>query len=667
MFSFGCVLHEMLSGRSPFARATPADAIAAILDDDPVELPPLPGSMPPTLQEVVQRCLAKNPRERLRSAHDLALALRALTGTAVTLAAPVGGPDLGRRAAAASRPNRRERLLVGVAAAALAIAALLSARQFLERGEQRPRAHFELLLPMELVLDSNDSPAVSPDGRRVVFAATSRGGRQLWIRSLDRRAVEPLQTTDGASDPFWSPDSRSIAFFAAGKLKRLDAVGGSSLALADAPDPDGGSWSRTGVIVFASRGLIHRIPEAGGAPEPVMALGEGDSRHSHPTFLPDGRRFLYLVDGAQRGVYAASIDAKERKRVLDDWTRVAISTDGHILFVREYNLMAQRFDLETLEERGHPFPIADRVQRESFSVSDNGVLVVRPADPSGGQLAWFGRDGRRLAAVGAPGPYDQLSLSPSGRRVAIQRQDPESANIDLWLLELGTGVFSRLTLDPRADIDPAWSPDERSIVFSAFRSGKFTPFLKDLVTGKEERLVDFAEDAVVDDWSPDGRFVILRTFGRAVYAVPMTGERKVRMLADTPYLEDQSHVSPDGRSIAFNSDETGRWEVYVATFPEFTEKRQISNGGGVQPMWGRDGKELFYMTPGGWMMSAQVGTSPLQAFSTPSALFEARSRPHSALQQYAVSSDSRKFLVLEQEARNALSITLQWSAEQPKD
>jgi Tol biopolymer transport system component len=690
MFSFGCVLHEMLSGRSPFARTTPADAIAAILDEDPVELPPLPSSMPPTLQELVQRCLAKDPRERLRSAHDLALALRALTGAAATLSAPVGRPvrrapaertrsnarttldgrtrtDLGRRAAARPRLNRRERLLAGVAAAALAIVVLVSGRQFLERDEPRPTAQFEMLLPMEVVLDSNDAPAISPDGRRVVFAATSRGARQLWIRSLDRRAVEPLHATDGASDPFWSPDSRSIAFFAAGKLKRIDVVGGSSLALVDAPDSDGGSWSRTGVIVFASRGLIHRIPQAGGAPEPVTALAEGDSRHSHPRFLPDGRRFLYLVDGQQRGVYAASIDAKERKRVLDDWTRVAISTDGHILFVREYNLMAQRFDLETLEERGHPFPVADRVQRESVSVSDNGVLVVRPADPSGGQLAWFGRDGRRLATVGAPGPYDQLSLSPSGRRVAIQRQDPESANIDIWLLDLGTGVFSRLTADPRADVDPVWSPDERSIVFSAFRSGKFTPFQKDLATGKEERLVDFAEDAVVDDWSPDGRFVIVRTFGRAVYAMPMTGERKLRVLADTPYLEDQSHVSPDGQWIAFNSDETGRWEVYVARFPEFTEKLQISTSGGVQPLWRRDGKELFFMTPAGWLMSAPVGTSALPAFSTPSALFEARARPHSALQQYAVSPDGQKFLVLEQHARNALSVTLQWSAERQKD
>jgi Tol biopolymer transport system component len=348
---------------------------------------------------------------------------------------------------------------------------------------------------------------------------------------------------------------------------------------------------------------------------------------------------------------------------------VAISPDGHILFVREYNLMAQRFDLETLEERGRPFPIADRVKRESFSVSDNGVLVLRPADPSVVQLAWFGRDGGRLAAVGAPGPYEQLSLSPGGRSVAIQRQDPESANIDIWLLELGTGVFSRLTRDPRADVDPAWSPDERSIVFSAFRSGKFTPFRKDLVTGKEERLLDFAEDGVVDDWSPDGQFVIFRTFGKAVYAVAMTGERKVRLLADTPYLEDQSHVSPDGRRIAFNSDETGGWEVYVATFPEFTEKHQISNGGGVQPMWRRDGKELFYLTPGGRMMSAQIGTSRVPAFSTPRVLFETHIQPDSGLQQYAPSPDGQKFLVLEQDARTAqtLNITLQWSAERQKD
>ena len=530
-------------------------------------------------------------------------------------------------------------------------------------------------MPTNLSLPDYAGPVISPDGTRIVTPAASDGKAQLFVRRLEDTSFVPLPGTEGARGPFWSPDSRSIAFFAGGKLKRIGASGGPITVLCDGSAGLGGSWNRNGVIVFAvgiGTGL-QQIPESGGTPAPVTELdvARGDRGHRFPHFLPDGRTFLFAV-GSQAGVgfnpggssgsgiYVASLDHKNVKRVLNDGAYSFYVEPGFLMFVRQQTLMAIPFDAKTLEVSGTPQPVAERVRGGLFSVAANGTIVYRSGGDATVQLYWFMRDGRRLGAVGAPGPYRQLVLSPSGRRVALQQGNPGfhvESDGDLWLMDLTTRVHSRLTNDPGFDADPSWSPDERSLVFTSSRTGRAAVFHKDLVTGVESQVADIPDRVAVDEWTPDGRFVIYRTYGRSVHALPMIGERVPKLLADTPYQEDQSHVSPDGKWIAFNSDETGRWEAYVARFPDFSGKRQLSNGGGMQPLWRRDSRELFFFSPQGTLMAVDIGADDAVEPGTPHPLFQVNLNPSWEVSEYGVTANGDRFLVGEPTSRSGHSMT----------
>ena len=295
-------------------------------------------------------------------------------------------------------------------------------------------------------------------------------------------------------------------------------------------------------------------------------------------------------------------------------------------------------------------------QGAALSASDDGTIVYRPTNVATSTLTWFDRGGRRLGTLGNPGPYQLVVLSPQGRHVTVVRGETEIDSWDLWDGDLATGIFSRLTTDVGLDADPAWSPDERWLAFMSTRSGRPALFLKDLVRGTEEPLVAFDDSLVLDQWTPDGRFVIARTFGGPkVYAIPLDGDRKPRVLVDTP-TGDELHVSPDGRWVAFNGRQSGRWEVYVATFPAFTSRRQISEAGGVQPLWRADGRELFYLAPDGSMMSARVDTRSGLTVSPPSRLFSTRLTTNPNLAHYAVTADGQRFLGIER-ARSVSSFT----------
>jgi eukaryotic-like serine/threonine-protein kinase len=333
---------------------------------------------------------------------------------------------------------------------------------------------------------------------------------------------------------------------------------------------------------------------------------------------------------------------------------------GYLLVVRQQTLMAVPFDSERLEASATAYPVALHVRGGLFSAALNGSIAYR----SGGdaiQLTWYGRDGRRTGVAGAPGPYRQIALAPSGRRIAIQQGTPGfsvESDGDLWLMDLATGVHSRLTYDPAFDGDPSWSPDERSLAFTSSRIGRETVFRKDLVTGVEEPIADIADAVAVDEWTPDGRFILFRTFGKAIYALPMTGDRKPRMIADTPGSKDQSHLSPDGRWIAFNSDESGGWEVYVARFPDFSGKRQVSNHGGTQPLWRGDSRELFYLSPQGMLMAVETRAAETMQPSVPRALFQTNLIPGAGVGQYGVTANGQRFLIAEPATKDDQSITM---------
>ena len=407
-------------------------------------------------------------------------------------------------------------------------------------------------------------------------------------------------------------------------------------------------------------------------PVTTLNVARGEIDHRFPFFLPDGRTFFYVVIGRQPGMRAGSLDDRTPDFFLPEADRGIFIPPGALLFVREQSLVAVPFDTDRFEVAGPEHTVAGPTLG-GLSASTNGTLCFVAAGGSTRQLQWYGRDGRHRETVGAPGPFQALALSPRGTRVALQRGEFSTtlSRIDLWMLELGTGVMSRLTSDPGLDGDPAWAPDERSLAFTGQRGGQLRVFRKDLSTGAEEPIVDLPFSAVVDDWSPDGRFVIFRSMARAIHALPMAGDRTPRTVADTPLvIEDQTHVSPDGRWLAFNSNESGRWEIYVAGFPDFAGKRQVSSNGGVQPLWGRDGRELIYLDPRGTLMSVDVDRSTA-SFGVARPLFRTSLNPSAHVTEYGVASDGQRFLVLEPvgSAPPAFTFLLNWradSAEQAK-
>ena len=668
IFAFGVVIYEMLTGKKAFDANTSASVAAKILETDPAPISAVMPSIPPALDHVVRLCLAKDPSERWQNTHDVLTQLRWIEKEEAR-------GD--RSGGAARRRPRHEWLAWVVAAVVLALAALGWGRYLTSVETHRPLARLDIAMPPNLSLPDYAGPVVSPDATRIVIPVSSEGKAQLFVRRLDDTSFVPLAGTEGARGPFWSPDSRSIAFFSGGKLKRIDAGGGPITALCDGSAGVGGTWSRNGVIVFAA-GVstpLFQVRESGGTPTPVTEIdaARGDRRHRFPHFLSDGRTFLFAVGGGRAdGIYAGSLDNKTVKRLLSDGAQTFYVEPGFLVFVREQTLMSVPFNVKTLEVSGTPQPVADRVRGGLFSVASNGTIVYRSGGDATVQLSWFTRDGRRAGNVGDPGPYRQIVLSPSGRRVAIQEGNPGfyvEPDGDLWLMDLATGVHSRLTNDPAFDADPSWSPDERALAFTSARTGRSALFHKDLITGAESQLAEIPERVGVDEWTPDGRFVIFRDFGGSVRALPMTGERIPRLLVDAPYQVDQTHASPDGKWIAFNSDESGRWEVYVAKFPDFSGKRQLSTGGGMQPLWRRDSRELFYFSPQGRMMAVDIGADDTVEPGVPQSLFQINLNPSWEVSEYGVTGNGQRFLVAEPTSRSGHSMTFlfNWSptAAQP--
>jgi serine/threonine protein kinase/Tol biopolymer transport system component len=664
IFALGEVIYQMVTGRPPFDGETQASVIAKILEVDPPVMSAVASVSPPTLDRVVQRCLAKNPDERWQSARDVLLELRWIRDGS----APV--------ASGTRQASRRPWALWATTAAALVVGALGWLMRPAPVASERPPVRFDITLSAHLSLENwRGWPIVSPDGRSIVMPVAVDGRGLLALRRIDDADVVPLEGTEGAFGPFFSPNGRSVGFISNGKLRRIEIAGGPPMALADVRDGPlrGGAWNGSGILLFArqSDSGLFKISESGGTAQPATTLdaSRGDAGHRFPQFLPDGRSFLFNVRGREPGLYAGSLDSLQTRRVLADVTHGFYVAPGYLLFQRGRALLAVRFDSQRLETSGTPFPVVDQVFPQQYAGTVAGDLVYRFDGNISAQLAWYERNGTRTASVGRPGPYRQLALSPSGRRVGLQSGDAVSqgTEADILMIDLTTGVLSKLTTDPALDTDPAWSPDERKIAFASSRTGRTAVFVKDLATGRETQLFEYPTGVVVDEWTPDGRFIVFRE-GRSILAFPTTGEAKPRMVLDSQTaIHDQSHVSPDGRWIAFNSDESGAWEVYVGSFPEFSGKRQISSQGGMQAVWRHDGRELYYLSPQGQLMAVDIrdsGPGDLD-ISAPRELFRIPWNPSIQLGEYAASADGQRFLLLEPlgDRRETISVLLNWPAK----
>jgi Tol biopolymer transport system component/predicted Ser/Thr protein kinase len=668
IFAFGAVLFEMATGKVAFEGSSQASLITKIMSAQPPPMSTVQPIVPPALEHVVCSCLEKDPDSRWQTAHDILVELKWIAE---------GGSQAGIPRPVVARRKTRE-LVSWVLAAALGLALIaVAAVHFRERPLEVHPVRFTVAPPDKVTFQRYDMPAVSPDGQRLVFTASAPRG-MLWARPIDSLTARPLPGTEGAYFPFWSPDSRFVGFFAGGKLKKIDVSGGPAQTLCDlvGANGNGGTWNRDGVIVFArSSGPLLRVSASGGEAKPILELDKSRQEASHmwPYFLPDGRHFVYLArstDAGRSGIRLGSLDSKETRPLISASSNASYVPPGYLVFGRQNALMAQPFDAKKLQLAGDPFPIADQVGSmlvwpgHFYSVSESGVLAYRINSSANVQLAWYNRDGERLGSVGEPGSYRQIVLSPDERQVAIERPDPRTGSDDIWLLTLSSGILQRQTFSSDLHTDPNWSPDGREVAFSLSRKATADLFRKAIGGGSEELIFESDRDKYPEQWLKDGSIVFINTNGKAFYRVALSGETKPEILFQSEFDKDEPHVSPDGRWIAYNSNESGRWEVYVASFPGFTGRRQVSNAGGVQALWRGDGKELFYLSLEGKLMAVEVKTGTAIETGPPKALFQTSVSVLPFVDQYCVTHDGQRFLFGEPLEGSATPITvvLNWAA-----
>jgi Tol biopolymer transport system component len=656
IWAFGCLLYELSSGRRPFDGASVTDTLAAVLEREP-DLTVLADRMPPVLQRLVARCLAKDPKARLRAIADARDAL--VLAEEPQLAVP--------------RATRRRGIAVAGALAALALiiaggAAWMRWRAALD-GQPAPSVRFSFTTPQST---SATDLALSPDGFRVAFVVANRNGPGEWAihtRTLDELESVPLAGSDSGLRPFWSPDGRTIAFGARGALRKAATAGAKPQVICECLESAflGGTWGDDGTIVFAVAGRgLQSVAAAGGEPQPLTTLdaARGDVFHGWPAFLPGGRRFLYTVIRTpitESAVYVGSRDGQEPVEVLRAASLAVYSPPGYLLFHREESLMAVPFNATTLRTTREPVRIADGVAvragngnaQAGLTVSASGTLAYRAPDstlPS--ELVWYDRVGRRTAIIPLPaGAYRGVALSPDDRQVAVHRHEGRGGGI--WLWDTSRELLSRLTFGNH-DITPVWTADGTTVVFGSYRDdAQPSAYRVPAGGGREERIV---RDAFPESATPDGATLLYaHAPGNTldIFAASMTGEAQPRPLISTPAVDALARISPDGRWLAYMSGQTGSAELYVQPFPD-GPRVQITSGGGTFPAWSRGSRELFFVTRDGTMWTVAlrdegariIPGKPRALFKT-AALFGSHGAGASAYMPYDVSADGERFVVIE--------------------
>jgi Tol biopolymer transport system component len=682
IWSFGVVLFEMLTGQQMFKGETVSDTLAAVLKTDP-DWAKLPADTPAAVPTLLRRCLERDRKKRLRDIGDAFLEEAEVSS---------GSPVL----------EKRRHPLYGLAATAAIFALALILLAIVHfREEPQPTLQVSLVPPEKAaftpVMAQNGGIAISPDSHTLAFIATQEGKTSLWVQRLDSSTARSLAGTTNAYYPFWSPDTRFIGFFAGNQLKKIEVAGGPPEVICNANLGRGGTWNREGTIVFSGMDrTVYRVPAAGGQPARLTALDAARNENAHywPEFLPDGKHFVYLVRGGQgkNAIYVGSVDDKpgtgQRIELMKGTANAkyvapldgGLWRPGWLLFLRGTTLVAQRFDASKLALEGEAVPVAEgvgyisNITLANFSVSRNGVVVYGQAGTQYTHLMWTNRDGKQSAAITEPGYYPAPRLSPDATRVAVGMADQQTGNLDIWQIDLLHATTTRFTFEPGADSRPIWSPDGKQIAFASNREGLPKLYLKP-VSGAvaEERIIPQSAQTQGQyplDWSRDGRYILYEELGGGsgaqLWLLPMTGgDRKPFPFLQTSFNETLGQFSPDGKWVAYTSDESGRYEVYARGFPGASSKFQISNNGGTEPRWRGDGKEIYYVAPDDKLMAAAVkSTADTFERDSPKPLFQAHwLASNTRFYTYDVTRDGQRFLgtvVAEGESTRTLRLVTNW-------
>jgi serine/threonine protein kinase len=682
IWAFGCVLFEMLTGKRSFPGDDVSETLAGVIKSEP-DWTALRSDTPALIQRLVRRCLQKDPRRRLHDVSD----------ARVELEEP---PDAPQNIVAPSRTMRVLPWLV--AFVSLVVATITAGALFYHESPAQvaEAMRFVVSAPNGWELARLSAPpstaspnplTISPDGRTLAFVGRSADGKfQIWIRSLATLAARPLDGTEGASSPFWSPDSGTLGFFAGGKLKKIALSGGPPITLADAPNERGGTWSRQGVIVFAptQNSPLVRVPAMGGTPVVMTSFRDDDIGHRRPVFLPDGRHLLYhavRTSQEQQRIYLGSVDSSERTLLITADTGNVAYAQGHLLFVREATLLARPFDPDQLMFIGEAVPVAEQLQVLGspavgvFAVSETGILAYQTG--TGGtdtELTWFDRAGKRLGVLGEPGPYMDVELSATAKHATVSMIDRTRRTRDIWLFDVARNLRTRFTFEPGDELVSVWSPDGSRVAFNSRRTGSLDLYVKAASgAGADELFLADRFDKVPVSWSHDGKYLLYMALsasssastGNDLFVLPLSGDRKPFPFANTPYSEAPGAFSPDGRWIAYSSNESGASEVYVAPFPVRGGKWQVSNGGAGSFRWTRNGAEIVYLAPDSTLMAVDVnGKGTAFEVGAVKPLFRTRVAP--TRYEWAVTPDGQRFLINtlpEPTASSPIAVVVNWTAE----
>jgi Tol biopolymer transport system component/predicted Ser/Thr protein kinase len=664
IFSLGAVLYEMVTGRRAFEGNTQLSIVSAVIGKEPEPITAVAPLTSPGLNRLIGRCLAKDPEQRWQTARDVSFELEWI------------GETGDQPSNAAQLPTKSKAwllwMLCGVVLGAGVLAAIFT---WHSRSTTRRESYFLAAVPFTL-----HDLALAPDGHTIAAVGVSESGKNktLWLYDVGGQRPRELAETEGASFPFWSPDGKAVAFFAGGKLKRLDIGGGPAQVICDAPAARGGTWNQTGVIVFSPSGHLsgglYRVSAAGGTPTAITRPGASHAVDTHrwPMFLPDGKHFLYLVatlsgQPDSDAIFVGSLESSDAIFLTKATGNPAYAAPGYLLFCREKTLFAQKFDINTLKLSGEAVPVLKgvsslpRILRDDYAASNGDVLVVqRGNDALLSRLVWRDRQGNETGSVGKPDAYANIALAPNGKAVAFDKTDQETQNSDVWTYDFERASFQRLTFDRGIDAEPVWSPD-----------GPFRLYLKNADGSEEEKLLPLDPsdnaDEYLTSWSPDAKHFLYDRDAEATR--PWVAEwpgLKTSPLFTATETRKNAQFSPDGNWMAYTSNENGRWEIYVTSFPDLHGKWQVSNNGGTQPRWRGDGKELFYLAPDGKMMASPVTAGGRFDAGTPLPLFQANAREQvagSELVMYDVTRDGQHFLIntqMETTHNQSMMVVLNW-------